>query len=109
MIALDPDLDCRSQTAALAHELVHDERRIPTSGVPALLADKEERTVERIVALRLVPPDELADHVESVVALDGAVTAEGVADVFEVPVEVAALSLHLLVQTLTRSRVPVGA
>lgn len=95
VIALDPDLGERDQTAVLAHELVHDERRLPTWGVPALLADKEERHVEQIVAQRLVPGDELAALVDRELRLEGGVTAEDVAEAFDVPLAVASRALGL--------------
>lgn len=46
--------------ATLTHELVHDERaRFYTANTPTDLVQAEEKTVRRLTAIRLVPPDQL--------------------------------------------------
>lgn len=97
-IVLDWRLPRRERRAVLAHELVHDERGIPCPpDVPPALTQREERTVERIVAIRLVPPEELRQLVDRIEGLDQAVTVDLVADEFDVPHDVAERALRLLV------------
>lgn len=96
-ITLDARLDRRARRATLAHELVHDERGIAyPADAPEGLVQREEETVERIAASRLVPLDELACFVERTVDSGEGVTARLVAEEFDVPVEVAERALRLL-------------
>lgn len=96
VIALAMQLSRRGRSCALSHELVHDERGLTTSDMPPALASKEEWHVERISASRLVPPDELAAVVRRIVDCGEGVTAEAIADEFDVTVDVARLALALL-------------
>ena len=104
VIALDPDLPPGHRTAALAHELVHDERGtvgVPPAGAERLgvLVDRDERAVGETVARRLLPPAELASYVDRLVAAGEGVDADEVARAFDVPTTVAAEALRLLART----------
>lgn len=101
LVAIDRQLGPRERADALTHELVHDERGgLDMSGLPAWGADRvealEETLVWHQVARRRVPLDDLAVWVERVVADGQAVTAELVAEEFDVWVGVAALGLARL-------------
>ena len=96
---LDPDLDDDLARVVLTHELVHHERGggVDQRGRPpalATVAQREEAAVEREVARRLVPVDELAELVHEVVANGGGVGAGEVSAYFAVPPDVAALALQ---------------
>ena len=93
-ILLDSRLDRRQRRATLGHELVHEERGIPTIGVPAALAAKEEAIVERITATRLVPLAELRDFARARAEL-GPVMAADVAEEFDVFEHVARVACEL--------------
>ncbi|MCC5953444.1 MAG: hypothetical protein JJU45_15240 [Acidimicrobiia bacterium] len=97
IIVLSPDLDRRHRNAALAHELIHDERGVhdPADAPPAWSAvvAREERHVDREVARRLVPPSELQAAVARWTSMGEAVTAQLVADEFDVPEAVASVAL----------------
>lgn len=100
-IVVDRSLTPEERHAALAHELVHDERGGSghQPGLPPelrVLVAQEEDRVERIVAERLVPVDELARVVAVVCDLGEGVTPAVVAEHFEVPEYVAARALELL-------------
>lgn len=89
-ITLDARLDRRARRAALAHELVHDERSILFDvDTPAGLVEVEERTVRAEVVRRLVPPVELADLVATSIDAGHQVTWRTVADTFDVPRHIA--------------------
>jgi Zn-dependent peptidase ImmA (M78 family) len=99
-IILDPRLDRAHRTARLAHELVHLERG--TSARCAFsprswdaIVVREELLVDREVARRLVPRDDLRCFVEQAQEHEG-VDARMVADRFGVPVQVASVALHEL-------------
>jgi hypothetical protein len=98
-IVIDPDLDPVHRRAALAHELVHDERgMVRLDGAPAelgVIVGREERRVDTIVAERLVHADDLAELVRTRVEVEP-ITASVVADEFSVPVAVALEALRLL-------------
>jgi hypothetical protein len=97
VVYLDHRLRRRDRAAVLAHELVHDERGILYDHTtPPALVDKEEVTVERIVARRLVPGDELRRLVAGRTADGDPVDARLVADEFDVADDVAELALELL-------------
>lgn len=100
-IMVNRDLPPAERLAALAHELVHDERghagHHPEHPDWAPCVAREENRVEDIVAGRLLPPDELAVYVD-VAAEFEAVTAETVAWEFDVPVTIAQRSLKHLAQ-----------
>lgn len=90
VIALSHRLGRRERNAVLAHELVHDERRIAyTADTPRALVDKEEAVVDRIAARRLVPGDELARVVAALLEAHGQVTVHDLAEHFDVPPDVA--------------------
>lgn len=104
-ITLDTRLDRRARRAALAHELVHDERGILfDADSPAGLVEIEERAVRAEVVRRLVPPDELADMVATSIDAGHQVTWRTVADFFDVPRPVAVEALL----SLARSHHPSG-
>lgn len=98
-LIIDPRLPRRERNAALAHELVHDERgggadlgEMPPSWAPVVARD--EAAVDQEVARRLVPPAELAKLCEVLDLLDIGVTAVEVADHFDVPEPVADVALR---------------
>jgi hypothetical protein len=94
-ITIDASAGARERRALLAHELVHLERGIGYPLASAATMEREEAIVRREVARRLVPPDELAALVARVGDLEP-VTAEVVADEFDVPAHVAAEALASL-------------
>jgi hypothetical protein len=94
VIVLASWLHRRARRCTLAHELVHDERGLVTSGMPPALAAKEEHAVEREVARRLVPPEELVDLVRRAVELGDGVTVHDVAEAFDVDDDVARRALE---------------
>lgn len=89
VVTIDARLDQRQGNATLAHELVHDERGLPTVDLPPGLAQKAEHAVDRMVASR-VPIAELTTDITRRLDLDQAVTGH-----FDVPHDVAARALHL--------------
>lgn len=98
-IVIDPALRRRERNAALAHELVHDERGggadkegMPASWSPVVVRD--EAAVDREVARRLVPPEELAKFLEVMELLEVGVTVYEVAEHFDVPEDVACEALR---------------
>jgi len=99
-IVIDPDLSRRDRRAALAHELVHDERggivdHYDAPATWAAIVIREERTVQRITADRLVPTDLLADWARTRASV-GPVFAFDVAEAFDVPDDIAAQAVALL-------------
>lgn len=98
-VLIDRRLSRVQRKAALAHELVHDERGGGCSGdgMPdswnAVVA-RDELTVDREVARRLVPLDDLREFAEAG-APDGVAVWE-VAEHFDVPDHVAERALRLL-------------
>lgn len=98
-ILINRALSPADRLAALAHELVHDERghagHHPGRQNCATYVAKEENWVENIVAGRLLPPDELAVYVD-VLAEFEPVTAQAVAIEFDVPEHVAQRALEQL-------------
>lgn len=95
-IVLAAWLDRRQRSCTLSHELVHDERGLTTADMPPGLASKEEWHVARISAARLVPSVELEAVVRRIVDCGDGVTAEAIAEEFDVTVDVAHLALVLL-------------
>ena len=105
IITLDYRLMQRERRAALAHELVHEERGILfDADTPVALIDKEESAVRREVAWRLCPPVELARRIRHTVDNGQPVTAQNVCEWFDVPVDVAleAMRSHELAASRTR-------
>ena len=102
VIVLDPRLSQRQRRCALAHELEHDSLgSLRCEAMPALWADvvaREEARINRQVADKLVPPDELAALAERVSGLDLALTPLDIADEFDVTHEVAQRALERLLQ-----------
>jgi hypothetical protein len=100
-VIIDPSLGRVERNAALAHELVHDERGalIDTPAAPRTwrpVIAREEAAVNDEVARRLVPLAQLAAFVSRTDALEPGGGAIEVADEFDVPEEVAARALVLL-------------
>jgi hypothetical protein len=96
VIVLAARLTRRARRCALAHELVHDERGIVTTSLPAALAAKEERAVDLEVARRMVPSDELRSWITARLELGEPVTAHDVAEEWDVTEQVALQSLRHL-------------
>lgn len=100
-IVLDRRLGRRGRHATLAHELVHHERGHLTTmqGMPDLwrpVVAREELVVDREVARRLVPLDELAAYCDRMADLGEDVAPWTVAEEFDVTDEVARTALELL-------------
>lgn len=95
IILIDPALGPVDRNAALAHELVHDERGGIPVGAPAWIVRKEERQVDEVLALRLVPLEEL-ERFCLARATVGPVSVHDVAEEFEVPPDVAARAMRML-------------
>ena len=98
VIVIDRNLDPVERLAALAHELVHDERggsghRPDLPPALTVLVTREERRVDRIVADRLVPLDRLEDFAARRMTV-GPVTPAMVAAEFGVTEEVAAMAME---------------
>lgn len=88
-ITLHEDLDRVERNAVLCHELIHEERGggIDHPGMPAgwsAVVAREELLVDREVAARLIPEDELVEFVRSRGSV-GPVTVAEVAEEFDVP------------------------
>lgn len=88
-IVLARGLSQPERRAALAHELVHDERGLLPQWAPVSIRAKDERAVDAEVARRLVPADELAEFVLERLSIDEPVTAACIAERFGVPLSVA--------------------
>lgn len=58
-VALHPTMTQAERRSTIAHELIHDERKVYPRDV--VLAAREERTVETIAARRLIDLDDLVD------------------------------------------------
>lgn len=100
-IVIDPALPRRARTAALAHELVHDEQGggCPSDGMPASwrpVVLRDERRVNREVARRLVPLDELEEFVVGMADLGLSAGPDEVAENFDVAPWVAEVALERL-------------
>lgn len=93
VIVLATWLDRRARRCTLAHELVHDERGLTTSRMPAALVAKEESAVEREVARRMVPRDELLTMIESATELGEGLGVAEVVEAFDVDEDVARRAL----------------
>jgi hypothetical protein len=104
-IYLDRRLAPRERTAILAHELVHLERGgsrcRPANSMMSDLVIREEIVVDRIVAERLLPLDDLERFCECRAEINGIAPWE-VADEFDVPEWVAMEGLASL--ALRRAR-----
>lgn len=102
VILIDRRLGQVERLAVLAHELVHLERG---GTADCLDVAREERAVDRIVAGRLVPDDELEALVDVLVEVEGGVTAAMVAEAFGVPHGVAELACRRLAERRLRDAV----
>lgn len=100
VILLDRQLGPVDRLAVLAHELVHLERGGTAN---CLDVSKEERRVDRIVAARLVPEDELEALIDVLIEMEGGVTAEMVANEFDVPPAVARRAMIQLAERRRRA------
>lgn len=101
VVLIDRRLGRRDRHAALAHELVHDERQPLTTmhGMPETwrpLVAREEQAVDREVARRLVPLEDLAQFCDRMADLGEGVAPWHVADEFDVPEDVARRALDAL-------------
>jgi hypothetical protein len=99
LITLDSRLTRRQRAHTLGHELVHDERGggCDVDGMPPQWRAeivKEERRVEREVARRLVPPDELRALIRARLEAEIPVAVRDVAEEFDTTPEVAREALH---------------
>jgi hypothetical protein len=100
-IVIDPGLGRRQRKAALAHELVHEERgggcdhpgMLPTWHP---VVGRDENAVQDEVARRLVPLDELLAFCRRQAEVEGAVEAWEVAEEFDVPDTVARRALGMI-------------
>lgn len=102
-IVLDDRLSFVERRCGLSHELIHDERGGVIDSIHAPrplreLASREERSVDREVSRRLVPPDELKRFVSARVGVDLGVTAWEVAEEFDVTDTVAERALRQLAE-----------
>lgn len=101
-LIVDKKLGPRERKAAVAHELVHDERggACQGEGMPTMweaVVAREERHVEREVANWLVPLDQLVEFIQQHVSAEQVgVTVWEVAEAFEVPDYVAERALREL-------------
>ncbi|MCB1017597.1 MAG: ImmA/IrrE family metallo-endopeptidase [Acidimicrobiales bacterium] len=103
VVLIDRALPPAERLAALAHELVHDERGGSghVDGMPPSLGDvvaREERRVDRIVAERLIPRDRLEQLVETRSEIEGHICPLVVAEEFGVPERVAHDALSMLLE-----------
>jgi Zn-dependent peptidase ImmA (M78 family) len=103
-ITIDASATACERRALLAHELVHLERGIGYPSASDATMQREEAIVRREVARRLVPSVELAALVQRVDGLEP-VTAELVAEEFDVPADVAVEALVALQQQGTSGSV----
>jgi hypothetical protein len=102
-IVIDPTLGRRQRKAALAHELVHDERGggCEYEGMlPAWhpVVSRDENRVHDEVARRLVPLEELRAFCGHQAEVNDSVAAWQVAEYFDVPDAVGARALQLLAE-----------
>lgn len=91
VILLDTSLEEPVRGEVLAHELVHHER-----GPDGWSVAREEDAVNDEVARRLVPRDELLEHVRGRLALGEGAAPDDVAERFGVSERVATRALRLL-------------
>lgn len=107
VILLDPRLTQAERKAALAHELLHLERGSISHcrnvrGALSVEVVREENRIQREVALRLVPLDELGRVVDRLAGLGHGVMPADVADEFDVPPVVASQALQELATVRAR-------
>lgn len=100
LIVIDDRVGRRERSALLAHELIHAERGIGFPLATAETMQREEAIVRRETARRLVPPDELGQFIERRGEVEP-ITADVVAEEFDVPAHVAAEALRALRHSMT--------
>ena len=105
LIVLDAELGRRSRRSVLAHELLHAERGIGAGAASARTMEREEESVRREVARRLVPQAALVTHLAARLGVDGSVGPADLEEEFDVDPDVARKALELLFFDL-RSRSP---
>lgn len=103
IIAIDRSLTRQERSAALAHELVHDERGGGKSFDSApdtwdAVVARDELMVHREVARRLVPVDDLREYCERLATTYQPVRAADVAEEFDVSADVALTALRLMLE-----------
>lgn len=96
VVLIDDRLGLEQRAAALAHELIHEERGILPAAAPAHVVAKEERLVDDEVARRLVPLDEMLAIAERCDRLDQPCEAWELAEIFGVTEEVARRAVAML-------------
>lgn len=94
VIVIDPALTRVERNAALAHELVHDERGGGCAW-PAMV-HREEVGVDREVARRLVPLDELEEWARRRTEAELVTTVHDVAEHFDTTEQLAELAMLLI-------------
>lgn len=94
-VVISPELDQVERRCALAHELVHDERRVTRPHATDATMELEEERVRRETARRLVPLEDLAELVATRIDVDP-ITVELVANEYDVTSAVAAEALRQL-------------
>jgi hypothetical protein len=100
-VVIDPALDAAARRVVLAHELVHVARGAcpDRPGLPRCwdaIIRREEARVDRLVASRLVPENQLQDLVDEARRGETAMTIGDVADAFAVTTEVATQAVRTL-------------
>lgn len=100
VILIDSRMHRRDRNAVLAHELIHDEREggcrsaaMPDTWHPIVVRD--ENTVNREVARRLVPPADLEEFIQGMCDIHLGVGIDEVTEYFDVPRWVARIALDL--------------
>jgi hypothetical protein len=101
-ITIDASASARDRRALLAHELIHLERGVGYPVASEATMQREEAIVRRETARRLVPPVELAELVARREGIEP-ITADVVAEEFDVPTSVA---LEALVALQQQGRAP---
>lgn len=98
VIVLSPDLGRVERRCALAHELVHDDWGVVAPPATAATMERVEAISRRQVSEWLVPAGDLERFVAARSTVEP-ITAELVAEEFDVTVEVALASLRRLLPT----------
>lgn len=103
IIAIDERLPRRERAAALAHELVHDERgggrdfpEAPETW--SAVVARDELAVHLEVARRLVPVDALRSYCERLATTYEPVRPADVADEFDVSIDVALTAMRMMLE-----------
>jgi hypothetical protein len=91
---MNPGMDQVTRRCVLGHEVTHGERGVLPIDAPPALRQKEEETVDRIVAKRMVPLDELRAFAAARGEF-GPVTVAEVCEEFDVTPDVALKAMWL--------------